>query len=178
MKKIFLTIVVLFTVMFNGFGQQIKSNEHHNIKLSIPVGDKYHFDTIVSFETMGYCEMHKFIDFTLVQKTIDGKKVNTTIIKDITYQPINNTENLKQLNHGVNTFAKLEIASLCVGVISGVTTLVLVTTDHNIGAATVGIGGGLAALGLHVAALVILKNNSLDNFYISDKGVGFKIDIK
>lgn len=178
MKKIFLTIAVLFTVMFNAFGQQIKLNEQHNIKLSIPIADRYYFDTIVSFETMGYSKMHKFIVFEKGQKTSDNKEFTMTLIKDITYQPINNTENLKQLNHGVNTFAKLEIASLCVGGISGVTALVLATKDHNIGAATIGIGGGLTALGLHIAALVILKNNSLDNFYISDKGIGFKIDIK
>lgn len=177
MKKIFLTIAVLFSVMFNGFGQQIKLNEQHTVKLSIPVGE-YHFDTIVSFETMGYAEMHKFINFTFNQKTIKGEEVNTTIIKDITYQPINNAENLKQLNYGVNKFAKLEIASLCVGGISGITALVLVTKDHNIGAGIVGVGGGLTALGLHIAALVILKNNSFNNLYVSDKGVGFKIDIK
>lgn len=174
MKKIFLTFALVFALISTMVSQTIKTNEVHNIHLNIPVGD-INIDTIIPFETFGYNEMHKVIDFTFVQNSYDGNVIRT-VTKDITYQPINTVENIKQLNHGINKFATLEIASICVA-IGTATAACLIAQDEPTGALVIGGVGGAATFGLQIAALVVLKNNSVKNLYISDKGVGFKINI-
>ena len=196
MKKIFLTIAVLFTVMFNMFGQ-----ETENLKLNFKLDNGMKFDTIINVSTTEQTEV--FITKNIhvnANYALQEPARNIMVTKTLLVEPTDAGEALHNLNYGVNKFAILEIASLCVGVggtaIGVAIPLIAKAGTHSYEgsfkgssyysssntAATVGyvvIGTScLAAAVLQVCALLELKNNSMDNFYISEHGIGFKIDIK
>lgn len=182
MKKIFFTIAVLFNVIFNTFGQELE-----NIKMNFNVkGTK--FDTVISVSPIEPTEVfiaknvHLNASYVLQESARDVLVTQTLLV-----EPINSAEVLHNLNYGINKFAKLEIASLSVGVGGTAIGLLLPSIAKNTGVnvyncsiagyTIIGASCVTAAI-LQICAILQLKNNSLDNFYISEHGIGFKIDIK
>ncbi len=111
-------------------------------------------------------------------KVKKGSGIETKYVPlDIEYERVDANEVMHNLNKGVKVFANCEIVALAVSAITASVCIGTAKENPNV-AKYVGIGGAGVALILHTVGIVNLAGNSMKNFYVSDKGVGFKIDIK
>lgn len=180
MKKLFLmALVALMSLQSFAQTQETDSITYHKIIMDIPVSvglysDKFHTRVSIPDDHCGL----QVVQFDVYDAESNSVK---TLTKSLIYEEVDNGEVMHNLNRGVKVFANCEVVATVVSLATAGLTVGLLCDEnnpHTKAATIVGIGGASIATILHIIGIVNLCDKSMKNLYVSDKGVGFKIDIK